>query len=161
MLITKLADHYRTIIASFAAFNLIFIASLYISSINKFYSCLPPKKKVQWGMKCVSFIHALLIVTLSIPIFYIQELWDDPLFGYNYYAGEVFAIAAGYFLWDTILSIYNYKESGLAMVIHGIACFLVYFLVFKPYLNFYGPVFLMFEISTIFLDIHWFCDKTG
>jgi hypothetical protein len=47
------------------------------------------------------------------------------------------------------------------MVVHGIACFLVYFLGFKPYLNYYGPIFLMFEISTIFLNIHWFCDKTG
>ncbi|KAJ3411164.1 hypothetical protein HDV05_002678 [Chytridiales sp. JEL 0842] len=31
----------------------------------------------------------------------------------------------------------------------------------KPFLQYYGTIFLMFELSTPFLNIHWFCDKTG
>jgi hypothetical protein len=30
---------------------------------------------------------------------------------------------------------------------------------FYPQLQYYGAWMLLFEISTIFLDIHWFCDK--
>ena len=29
----------------------------------------------------------------------------------------------------------------------------------RPVYQFYGMLFLLFEISTLFLNIHWFCDK--
>ncbi|KAG0006744.1 hypothetical protein BGZ80_005153 [Entomortierella chlamydospora] len=31
----------------------------------------------------------------------------------------------------------------------------------RPFLQYYGSVFLMFELSTPFLNIHWFMDKLG
>ncbi|KAJ3105285.1 kinesin motor protein cin8 [Phlyctochytrium bullatum] len=35
------------------------------------------------------------------------------------------------------------------------------FLKTRPFLQYYGAVFLMFELSTPFLNIHYFCDKFG
>lgn len=29
----------------------------------------------------------------------------------------------------------------------------------RPFVNFYGPVFILYELSTPFLNVHWFCDK--
>jgi hypothetical protein len=29
----------------------------------------------------------------------------------------------------------------------------------RPFVNYYGPVFILYELSTPFLNIHWFCDK--
>jgi TLC domain len=29
----------------------------------------------------------------------------------------------------------------------------------RPFVNYYGPVFVLYELSTPFLNIHWFCDK--
>ena len=29
----------------------------------------------------------------------------------------------------------------------------------RPFCNYYGPVFILYELSTPFLNIHWFCDK--
>lgn len=29
----------------------------------------------------------------------------------------------------------------------------------RPFVNFYGPIFILYELSSPFLNIHWFCDK--
>jgi hypothetical protein len=29
----------------------------------------------------------------------------------------------------------------------------------KPFVNFYAPTFILYELSSPFLNIHWFCDK--
>jgi hypothetical protein len=29
----------------------------------------------------------------------------------------------------------------------------------RPFVNFYGPTFILYELSSPFLNIHWFCDK--
>jgi hypothetical protein len=29
----------------------------------------------------------------------------------------------------------------------------------KPFSNYYGPTFILYELSSPFLNIHWFCDK--
>ncbi len=47
------------------------------------------------------------------------------------------------------------------MVLHGIVCLSVFMVGYRPFLNYYGAFFLMFELSTLFLNVHWFCDKTG
>jgi hypothetical protein len=29
----------------------------------------------------------------------------------------------------------------------------------RPFVNYYAPIFILFELSSPFLNIHWFCDK--
>lgn len=29
----------------------------------------------------------------------------------------------------------------------------------RPFVNYYGPTFILYELSSPFLNIHWFCDK--
>lgn len=31
----------------------------------------------------------------------------------------------------------------------------------RPFVNYYAPVFILYELSSPFLNIHWFCDKLG
>ncbi|KAF9986344.1 hypothetical protein BGZ65_007926 [Modicella reniformis] len=93
-------------------------------------------------------------------------LWDEPLiqnkvFGHDSYAGQVYAVTCGYFLWDTLHSIRHMKEFGIGFVFHGFCSFSVFMFSFRPFLQYYGSVFLMFELSTPFLNIHWFMDKLG
>ncbi|KAJ3329128.1 Peroxisomal membrane protein PMP27 [Blyttiomyces sp. JEL0837] len=87
---------------------------------------------------------------MSLPILLDPELGKDRVFGYTYYAGTVYAIACGYFVWDTVISIIRSFEHGPGMVIHGVSCLTVYGLCFKPFLMYYGAVFLMFELRQIF-----------
>lgn len=31
----------------------------------------------------------------------------------------------------------------------------------RPFVNYYAPIFILWELSTPFLNVHWFCDKLG
>jgi hypothetical protein len=74
------------------------------------------------------------------------------------------------FLWDTIDSLIN---STIGFVVHGesfgrrpeaqadilspgVACLAVFLFSFRPFMAGFGPPFLLWEISTPFLNIHWF-----
>ncbi len=67
-----------------------------------------------------------------------------------------------YFLWDTYVSIRHYRDYGPSFVFHGVVCFTVFLLgLGGPFAFYFGGVFLMFELSTPFLNIHWFLDKVN
>ena len=96
----------------------------------------------------VSLIHVAFVIPLAIRCLDSPALSADRAFGWDERAGTLFAIAAGYFLWDTIDTITHFEAFGF--VAHGschftdnrsvariyqrrsagTACFFVYFLCF-------------------------------
>ncbi|KAI9143211.1 TLC domain-containing protein [Paraphysoderma sedebokerense] len=160
----KLAYHYDVFLISLCSWQLIFSASSYLLSripgfIGNLYRSQSVSKKIDFAAHVVSHIHALVIVWLAYPILSDPELSKDKLFGYSYTGGLVYAICSGYFLWDTIFSLRYLKYFGLGFFLHGISCFFVFILSFRPFLMYYGSIFLLFELSTPFLNIHWFLDR--
>jgi len=85
--------------------------------------------------------------------------WEERVWGYTGAAAMVQALAAGYFLWDLIVTGLNLDVFGLGTLAHAVAALLVYTLGFRPFVNYYGCVFILWELSTPFLNIHWFLDK--
>ncbi|TDL25040.1 DUF887-domain-containing protein [Rickenella mellea] len=107
----------------------------------------------------VSMAHALLVTPLAFRALSSRALDADRAFGWDDKAGTAMAVACGYFLWDTVESIVHFSDVGF--VVHGLSCFLIYLLSFRPFIAYYGPRFLLWELSTPFLNIHWFLDKMG
>ncbi|KAI8587114.1 TLC domain-containing protein [Geranomyces variabilis] len=157
----KLPDHSATFLLSAAACQAIFILAHRLSQYSQHYTCLSPIKKIDWRIHVVSSFHAALIVILAYPLLSNETLLKDKIGGYDAYAGEVYAVACGYFLWDSVVCLMNIKQFGIGFALHGVSCLGVFLLSFRPFLMYYGAAFLMFELSTPFLNIHWFCDKTG
>ncbi|RKO84249.1 TRAM/LAG1/CLN8 homology domain-containing protein, partial [Blyttiomyces helicus] len=118
-------------------------------------------KKIDWAIHWVSMLHAVGITVAASFILNDPEMSADRIFAYNPYAGNVYAVACGYFLWDSIICLSYIRHFGPGFAVHGVACFIVFIFSFRPFLMYYGAGFLMFELSTPFLNIHWFCDKTG
>ncbi|KAI1316741.1 hypothetical protein EDD11_009557 [Mortierella claussenii] len=158
-----LDDHWFTLLGSALVCNIIVQLSQLISPrlFPATYPKLQGAKKLNWDVHVVSSFHAITIVLLSAPLLWNETLLRNKIFGYDFYAGQVYAIACGYFLWDTLHSIRYMKEFGIGFVFHGFCSFSVFILSFRPFLQYYGSVFLMFELSTPFLNIHWFMDKLG
>ncbi|TPX71104.1 hypothetical protein SpCBS45565_g01328 [Spizellomyces sp. 'palustris'] len=158
-----LVDHGHIILASAIGCQFIYWIGYYLSawSGNKHFAALSPIKRVDWALHIVSSVHAVAICFLAFPIFGEPTLQKDKVYGYAPYAGDVYAIATGYFLWDTIICLYYIAQFGVGFALHGLACLTVFGLCFRPFLMYFGAVFLMFELSTPFLNIHWFCDKTS
>ncbi|KAI8899256.1 TLC domain-containing protein [Globomyces pollinis-pini] len=143
-----------------AVWQLLYLLTDYCS--NRFfpvYRSMDDHKKANWGMHFVSLIHAVIISTLCFPILFNRTLLDNPILGVDVYAENVYTIAAGYFIWDLYISAKYWRLIGAAFVFHGAACLSISICLYRPVYQYYGAVFLMFEVSTIFLNIHWFCDK--
>lgn len=83
----------------------------------------------------------------------------------------------GYFLWDLQISSQYLSIAGVSALLHAIGALAVtcigfvrrphrtktqhHWLTFlqRPFGNYYGLSFVLYELSTPFLNIHWFCDK--
>ncbi|KAF9227826.1 DUF887-domain-containing protein [Gyrodon lividus] len=117
------------------------------------------RTRKNWDAHVVSLLHALVVVVLALRCLKEKNLDEDRAFGSHRDAGFVSAIAIGYFVWDAFESIIHFTEIGF--VIHGVACLTIFVLGTRPFVQYYSIRFLLWEVSTIFLDIHWFLDKTG
>jgi len=125
------------------------------------YSQLAPIKQRQLGVRAVAFINALIVCTLAFQIVMDQDLQENTVFGSSEIAAHTLALACGYFLWDFAICLYYYQEYGFGLLVHGFVCFFVYFFTLRPLLQYYGSVFLLFEISTIFLNLNGFLEAFG
>ncbi|WWD21502.1 hypothetical protein CI109_105988 [Kwoniella shandongensis] len=154
-----LGPHLPTLLLSTAGWYCVQYLSHRLSPrwISK-YGEFDERTRRGWATHVVSMVHALIVIPLAIRCLSSTSLKQDPLFGYDPFVGHVLAFSSGYFLWDTIDSSLN---STIGFVIHGAACLAVFLFSFRPFLAGFGPPFLLWELSTPFLNIHWFMDKAG
>lgn len=106
----------------------------------------------------------------------------ERVYGYTGASGLIQALACGYFLWDLVVSTRYIKVFGIGIWAHAITALCVFSFGFvstflllnmtqleelgmsandsqRPFCNYYGPVFILYELSSPFLNVHWFCDK--
>jgi len=129
------------------------------SLFPKTYNSLEKKKQTQWNIRVVSLIHSVIVSLSCLYLLVESELSNERVFGHSHSASIIFTISCSYFLWDTLVTLYNFQDFGFGFLIHGVSCFLIYFFVFKPLFMYYGLCFLLYEMSTPFLNINWFFDK--
>ncbi|KAJ2353649.1 hypothetical protein H4S02_013268, partial [Coemansia sp. RSA 2611] len=159
----KLAPYWPALLGLAGFFQLLRLSSNTLSSLvfGAKFDKLSVRQKYDWGIRVVSQVHALVVVVLAVPIFFKEELLRDTLYGFNDYTAWVYTIVCGYFLWDIFVSVSDVKRMGVGFVVHAVGSFGVYILSFRPSLQYYGASFIMFEASTIFLNINWWLDKLG
>ena len=130
----------------------------------RIYSSFNARTKLNWDVHIVSFVQSTLICGLALWV----SLKDteraemdtqERVYGYTGALGLIQAFAGGYFLWDLVITIQNIKIFGIGMLFHAISALCVFSLGFRPFVNFYAPTFILYELSSPFLNIHWFCDK--
>ena len=149
------------IILGFAAFyQVIFYASSIISHrTTHYYRRLPKRSRINWDIHVVSQVQSILICSLAWYVYGDPVLANDRVHGYSARSADVFAMACGYFLWDTYVSIRYIDDFGFGFAMHGLASLIVFSFAFRPFLMYYGPAVLFYELSTPFVNVHWFLDK--
>ncbi|TGZ81761.1 DUF887-domain-containing protein [Ascodesmis nigricans] len=166
--------HIHQVIGSAIFYQAVY---LYISPIitkiflPRIYNSFPKRTQVNWDVHVVSFIQSVFICALALWVMVHPERAPGygsdreaalfRVFGYTVTGGAIQGYAVGYFIWDLFICIYHFKIMGLGFVAHAISALAVYSWGFRTFVNYYAPIFILFELSSPFLNIHWFCDKLG
>lgn len=121
---------------------------------NKEYSSLLNQSAVHF----VSLVQSFVILYLSFGSMQSINRSTHPSAGARVFASSrendiVCIFAVGYFIWDTLISM---VYSSFPFVLHGAISTVMFLIGLKPYINFYAPIFLLFELSNPFLNFRWF-----
>jgi len=85
-----------------------------------------------------------------------KELQGMRLNGATELSSFIISVATGYFIYDSLVIGMHLKHDGVAYLVHGILCLFTYGIaaVYHVY-HYYGPVFLLFEFTTLFVNCRW------
>lgn len=131
--------------------NTAIFGDIYTNNTNK-------KLKTNFDIHVVSMVQCILSVVLIVPMFFHPNFTQDPIFGRTDYGAFVASVTVGYFIWDLIACVQYYSLFGIGFLLHAIAAlyvFLITFIYCQPWI----PGFLIFELSTPFVNINWFCSR--
>ncbi|EMD38074.1 hypothetical protein CERSUDRAFT_134621 [Gelatoporia subvermispora B] len=159
-----LPEHAPLLLASFGGFlwlHLIGAPALSRALAPVSYGTLKSRRQVNnWNIQVVSLLHVFIVLPLAVRCLDSPALAADKAFGWDPRVGQVYAVACGYFLWDVFDAVINFSGDA-DFLIHGKSRCSRCVSNLRPYLAYYGCRFLVWETSTIFLNIHRFLDKTG
>ncbi|KAL1744056.1 TLC domain-containing protein [Schizophyllum fasciatum] len=143
--LTRLPRFLPLIIASFLFFTSIHVlvspACTKILAPRTYRGLRGRRGRNAWNIHVVSMVHALMVVPLALRCLQSPALAANRIHGWDYDAAIAHSVAVG--------------------LVVSLACLLVYGLSYRPFVLYYGVRCLLWEISTIFLNIHWFLDKLG
>ncbi|KAF3934247.1 hypothetical protein ABW19_dt0201364 [Dactylella cylindrospora] len=159
--------HLHEVVGAFLLYHVINVfISPTISPIlfPRAYNSFNRRNKINWHIHVVSLVQSTLICIISLYAMVVdgernamdahQRVW-----GYTGLMGMVQALGAGYFVWDLMVSTQYFNIFGPGILAHAVSALCVFSLGFRPFVNYYAPVFLLYELSSPFLNFHWFMDK--
>ncbi|KAI4193507.1 MAG: hypothetical protein LQ350_008283, partial [Teloschistes chrysophthalmus] len=143
------------------------------------YPSLNTRTKLNWDVHVVSLVQSLFVCATAFWVIWCDkertsmglpdgeraslglegEGWRERVWGYTGAGGMIQAFAAGYFLWDLQICLRHTSVFGVGLLMHAVAALVVFSLGFRPFVNYYGPTFILYELSSPFLNFHWFFDK--
>lgn len=178
--------HAHEIAGAFVMYSLVQRLSPVISTYlcPNIYPRLARRTRISWDVHVVSLVQCLIINSFALWLMHkdreSRHSMDatERVWAYSGAGGLLQSLAAGYFIWDLIMSAAHVDVFGVGMVAHAISALAVYMLGFvsfffagsstqatndnasqRPFVNFYAPSFILYELSSPFLNIHWFLDK--
>mmetsp|Transcript_6476 Transcript_6476/g.7404 ORF Transcript_6476/g.7404 Transcript_6476/m.7404 type:complete len:250 (+) Transcript_6476:192-941(+) len=113
------------------------------------------KSSKKWTDAWVGLAHHFVVCSASLYVIFNNtepEINEDRMYGFSDRCNLIYAIATSYFLWD----INTCLVQGLTdakVYIHAAVCTLCYLFSQHPYLHYYGVRFLLFEISSVFMQL--------
>lgn len=136
--LTTLPLHIHEVVAAALLYSVIFwpvspLISNYFAPEH--YSKLPRKKRLNWDAHVVSMVQSCLINGVALWVMWADDerrnmTWEERVWGYTGASAMVQALAAGYFVWDLVVTSFNLDVFGIGTFAHAVSALLVYSLGF-------------------------------
>lgn len=157
--------HWHEILFSLVFYSLLQLLSSHLSPIifKSRYTTFSKKTRINFDIHIVSMVQCIILILLVIPtVNHHNFLSDNPvssILGYTPYGGFVSSVTIGYFIWDTLVCLRYFNLFGPGFLFHGIAALFVFGFSLYPFSIPWIPAFLIFELSTPFVNINWFANR--
>lgn len=154
--------HWHEIVGSAAFYQLINISAPWINSLifGKHYTSITSKKlKTNFDIHVVSSVQCIISILLCIPMFSHRFITENPVFGQTDFGGFVASVTIGYFIWDLYVCLKYFQLFGAGFLVHAVSALYVFLTTLIPYMQPYVPVFLIFELSSPFVNINWYASR--
>ncbi|OCL09642.1 hypothetical protein AOQ84DRAFT_388040 [Glonium stellatum] len=130
------------------------------------YGSLNKAKRHECHVDAVSLTQSTINSLMAVVMLYFDTdrkdiSWVERVWGFNEGNGLVMAISLGYFIWHFVMMALHVHHYGRMMLLHGFAACFVVLYAYRPLLIHYGPIFLVYEFSNPFLNLHRFFEKFG
>lgn len=169
------STHYHEILYSFIFYNALFLVCPVIGKITfkQNYTALNRKQRLNFDIHIIAMIQCLISIVACVPLLLQSQGPDNSyamgqdfgstnaskLFGYNYNFSFVGAITTGYFIWDLLVCLQHFDLFGFSFLLHAFAALFVFSITLIPFFQYWIPRFLIFELSSPFVNINWFVNK--
>lgn len=114
------------------------------------------KKEKLFVQTGIGWIHAAVVSALSFNLAFFSTdpaLEADHINGISDQAQMIFAISCAYFFYDFLYLVFVAYKLDVEMVAHHTVVFTCFMIVQQPFLQYYSIRIILFELSTIFLNI--------
>eukprot|EP01121_Diplochlamys_sp_Union-15-3_P010312 TRINITY_DN2889_c0_g2_i1.p1 TRINITY_DN2889_c0_g2~~TRINITY_DN2889_c0_g2_i1.p1 ORF type:complete len:268 (-),score=24.54 TRINITY_DN2889_c0_g2_i1:51-854(-) len=136
-------------------FIIVNITSHHFSSFTATYRLSSDFDKVLWNSRIVSMVHAAIVLVLWFYCFFLAPVqYEDVIWDTTPTGRIMVLISFGYFVWDIMSIIKNFKVFGPPFLIHALYCLAVNFAAVMRVFEFYMAAFLILEGSTPFLNVY-------
>ena len=132
--------HTHQVVSAFLAYSAIFWILSPAASTRLFapYRDFPRQTRIRSNVRVVSSIQATFISACAFYVIHydksrVQTDTRDRLMAYSPMAGTVQAFAAGYFIWDLVISVLYYDALGIGSLVHAVCALGVTMLGFVSY----------------------------
>jgi hypothetical protein len=132
--LTTLPLHLPEVLGSFLVYT--FINVVFAPWISNLlfpvkYAKLSKERRINWNVHVVSLFQSTMINTLALWVMWNDEErksmdWKERVWGYTGAAGMIQGLAAGYFLWDLMVTLQNVKVFGWGMLAHALSALCVF-----------------------------------
>lgn len=114
------------------------------------------KLKKDFDVRFVGICQAILSVWFCIPMFFHPKFKNDPVLGEYPFASFVASFTIGYFIWDLIYCcIFHFELYGIEFLFHAGGALFVFGSTLVPFFQPYLCSFLIYELSTPFVQYHF------
>ena len=159
--VVKQEDGYRYVALTFATCLLFQFTARHIALL--IIGRNSPKRGLaaRIGVKLVSILFGMVALQGGLKQLIAPEeaVLVDPIYGFSSHSQFHFSVAAGYFAWAGVVTVL-YRGSKVSLAHHA-ACCLVYMLTLRPFLHHIGNLFLLFQASTLLIDLSSCCKVLG
>lgn len=157
----QFVEHWHEVLFFVVFFHTIMLAAPMVNSkvFGQFYNDLSKKDqktKLNYDIRIVSLIQAIMSVFFCIPMFFHPLFKENPVRGTYPFAAFVNSFTVGYFIWDLLYCCaFHFDLFGMEFLFHAFGALFVFGTTYFPFCQPYLCSFLIYELSTPFVQLHW------